>query len=1191
MSRHPSIVVVRIVLVAAVIMGFSVGAVAGVGEWTSTGPEGAAVWCLAIDPLVPEIIYAGAQGVWKSTDGGSTWMLASQGIPSDRIRALAGDPVDHRTVYAGTDGSGVFKSTNGGASWSAINNGLSEARVYSLAVHPTTPSTVYVGLRNGGIYRSLDGGATWASLNNGISPNLTVIELVIDPSAPETIFAGSSDGLLKTTDGGATWEDLGNLLPSHAVQGVAIDPSNSSTVYVGLEAGGIYKSTDGGASWENASSGLTNLYIEAIVIDPATPTTLYTAASGDGVFKSLDGGVTWVATNQGMPVVSVYDLQIDPSNHSTVFAGAYGGGVFKSTDGAGNWQSANTGLHAAWAEALVVDPVVAGSVRVASKNGVWSSSDGAVSWESVNGDLAHFGVECLARDPGDGDIMFAGTWAGLYKTTNGGSNWVRRDEGLPRVSFEMVTTDPVIQDRVYVGVWDGLHLSDDGGGTWSQPETGPIGKRVLSMAFDPVQPSTMYVGAWGGLYRSTDGGETWTSSLDEERIWDVAVDPSASNTLYTCSYNGVFKTTDSGGNWTLSSDGLTEQYCWALAVDPLSPETIYMGSGAGVFVSHDGAANWERFAGVDDLNVMDLAFDGSGRTLYAALRGGGVAAFTFPSGGSCTLTCSASVPSVTTAGATVRFEGEAKATGCTLPPSFEWDFDDGNSANGQNPTHRYGTAGTYGWTMIAAADDVICSSEGNISVEPFPSTWFVPAVAHSPGAAGTAWRTDVTVVAGDLGPAELELDFFPYGGGTGKHREHSLAPGEAFEWQDILMALFGFGEEAVAKGTLQIGTDAPVFIAARTYNQTDSGTYGQQIPALPSPMAVVAKSSPWSDLTASGEVGVIPHLKSNVDFRSNIGVQNLGTADAEVTLTLYGAKGDQLGSTLTHTVGVGRYWQQNDVFAAAGAGDADLAYGLVEVVSADGSAWFYGSVVDNATGDPTTVPAQRPAGGDALVGGVAHSPGVGDTTWRTDFAMVNLGSGQGDIELEFAAYGGGPVTYGEVGLDSMATDEWRDVLVSLFAADSEISTKGTLRIPDASKFCISARTYNQTSVGTYGQLMPAIRPSEGFESGERVVIPGLKSNLDFRTNVGALNLSSFAVSVAVSLFDAAGEQIGETVVRTVAPFEYHQIDNVFGVSHAGTCDLGYALIDVQTEGGSVWAYGSVIDNATGDPTTVPALGY
>src|SRR6266850_1263095 len=102
-------------------------------EWTSAGPEGFGVVALAIDPLKPRILYAGAwgAGVYKSTDGGQRWGPASQGLTDRRVMALIIDPQTPTTLYAATgdpttwDGGGVFKSIDGGDTWRAINMCLS----------------------------------------------------------------------------------------------------------------------------------------------------------------------------------------------------------------------------------------------------------------------------------------------------------------------------------------------------------------------------------------------------------------------------------------------------------------------------------------------------------------------------------------------------------------------------------------------------------------------------------------------------------------------------------------------------------------------------------------------------------------------------------------------------------------------------------------------------------------------------------------------------------------------------------------------------------------------------------------------------------------------------------------------------------------------------------------------------------
>ena len=118
---------------------------AGTNVWTSNGPEGGVIYALAIDPTNPSTLYAGTWGggVFKSTNGGGNWRAVNTGLTSTNVRALAINPTTPSTLYAGASISGVFKSTNGGGNWSAVNTGLSNNYVSALAIDPTTPSTLY----------------------------------------------------------------------------------------------------------------------------------------------------------------------------------------------------------------------------------------------------------------------------------------------------------------------------------------------------------------------------------------------------------------------------------------------------------------------------------------------------------------------------------------------------------------------------------------------------------------------------------------------------------------------------------------------------------------------------------------------------------------------------------------------------------------------------------------------------------------------------------------------------------------------------------------------------------------------------------------------------------------------------------------------------------------------------------------
>lgn len=132
--------------------------VESVNMWRSIGPEVGDIQALAIDPKTPTTVYAGTgtdrAGVFKSTDGGTTWTAMNTGLPDiPTVTPLAIDPVTPTTVYAGTDDAGVFKSTDGGATWEVMNTGLTSLFVTSLAINPETPTRVYAGTKGGGLFR------------------------------------------------------------------------------------------------------------------------------------------------------------------------------------------------------------------------------------------------------------------------------------------------------------------------------------------------------------------------------------------------------------------------------------------------------------------------------------------------------------------------------------------------------------------------------------------------------------------------------------------------------------------------------------------------------------------------------------------------------------------------------------------------------------------------------------------------------------------------------------------------------------------------------------------------------------------------------------------------------------------------------------------------------------------------------
>jgi hypothetical protein len=283
------------------------GANASPGHWTR-GFSGKAIFAVAVDPNDPKIVYAaGDGGLFKSTDGGTTWTLLHVGSPDiSTVRLLVIGPQHPQCLYVRggsyVGGGGLFKSRDGGETWSLLP---APARLQTLVIDPQHPTVLYGGVFNEGFFKSVDGGVNWTMI--GVQPGVTswhieVSTLVLDPTNPATLYAGALDGgVLRSTDAGTTWvtileagdnqpvEDARDLR-IYSVNGIAAAPTQPTTLYVSTQGRGILKSTDGGTKWQELDRGL--LYVLAVTIDPTAPAILY-AATYDEVFLSTDSGEHW----------------------------------------------------------------------------------------------------------------------------------------------------------------------------------------------------------------------------------------------------------------------------------------------------------------------------------------------------------------------------------------------------------------------------------------------------------------------------------------------------------------------------------------------------------------------------------------------------------------------------------------------------------------------------------------------------------------------------------------------------------------------------------------------------------------------------------------------------------------------------------------------------------------------------------
>jgi photosystem II stability/assembly factor-like uncharacterized protein len=204
-------------------------------------------YALALDPTNPQVVYAGglqadlmsnAVGVTVSQDGGSSWTPMGNGLVPFVV-SLAIDPTAPATIYAGGGAEGPFKTIDGGAHWTRLESGLpSNADTgFFLTIDPAHPMTLYGAIPGAGVFKTTDGGATWNAVNNGLG-SLQVGALAVDAIVTDTVYAGTFDqGVFTTLNGGASWSATNDGLFNPRVRSLAVEPGR---VYAGTDGNGVF---------------------------------------------------------------------------------------------------------------------------------------------------------------------------------------------------------------------------------------------------------------------------------------------------------------------------------------------------------------------------------------------------------------------------------------------------------------------------------------------------------------------------------------------------------------------------------------------------------------------------------------------------------------------------------------------------------------------------------------------------------------------------------------------------------------------------------------------------------------------------------------------------------------------------------------------------------------------------------------
>ena len=559
---------------------------------TSEGKSGTAV--LAITALSAAI----TMGDWTAL--GPLHIPGTFGREaSGKLQALAIFAGNTRIMYAGGgEGtgdqgpwaySGVFKTGDGGSTWLPVSTGLTDTQVDALWVDSTDANLVLAGTEHGGIFRSTNGGASWTRTGNFIIASDFV-------SANGAVYAATNSGVVRSTDGGSTWTTVATSGQANARALAA----GGSAIIAGFQNGTVMMQASPSAGWQTVSTNA-GRNVQSVAIDATTPTVAY-AQLGCCPTTLLASANGW-STIAGPSGAEIHTLMVTRTGH-VLFAGS-GSAAYRSTDGGQSWtQLANVDWDARRifqvpGEATVIFGTDQGLYRSTDNGATWSSMSGGVqasllSSVTVKGSTIMTGVQDFSPI-----LSFNGGQTWLQPIVVSGATSPGGEDG-------QVLINPGDATYCYAYTIAGYKVSSDGCTTFAfqaaagvlRAVTFPTGAGANILAVDPLAPSNVYAVSTAGVFRSTDFGKTMTATnWPLANPMSIAVAPGG-RTILVGTATTLNRSVDGGASWNTVSLGTLQGYVSTIAFYADNPRVVLVGlsrgagRGGGVARSMDGGSTF-----------------------------------------------------------------------------------------------------------------------------------------------------------------------------------------------------------------------------------------------------------------------------------------------------------------------------------------------------------------------------------------------------------------------------------------------------------------------------------------------------------------------------------------------------------------------------------------------------------------------